>query len=453
MITLLEYAKRYLELKEYNQQYWSICPFHAEKTPSFNISNNKFYCFGCKIGGGLISFVMQYHAMTYAQALSEIGEEHKTYNVLNILHQWFKQSITYKEIEYLNNRGLTIDDIYKYELGYVKSSIAQYLLNMNISVEEILSTGLVYQKEGRLIDLLMNRIVFPIYDEGILVSFSGRSDDKPKYINGLETSQFKKSNILHGYSLQNSKYTLIVEGYTDVIALSKINISAYATMGSLSLIQLKKIWNKDQCPIICMDGDEAGHNAMIRIISYALPYISSNYSLKICFIENDPDYMIHNNRAELLMYKIRNAKDIIYILNKFQDKFDISQIKDRNIKYKLKNYKQSKTYYINNILKEDIIIEGLYIYRDLLEKYYEDIAKIDFINYQIINDLINGKNININTNLLKQYNISKEIISDIIIETSMIHSQKRNKIQYIKELNDKFSQETWNIICNKNLAK
>lgn len=465
MIPLYEYVSQFIRLEKCNGSYWALCPFHNEKTPSFNISNEKYYCFGCKAGGGLLSFIIHYHNISYQEALHIVNDK-KSYNddnnILYVLHDWFQKSITYNEINYLALRGLTIDDIYKYKIGYVNSSITQYLSQMHYSVESILSTGLVYAKYSKLYDLLNDRIIFPIYNNGILVSFAGRSISlKPKYINGLETETFKKSNILHGYTFQHSKYILIVEGYTDVIALAKHNISSFATMGSLSLTQLLHIWKTCSCPIICLDGDEAGRKSTLRIIRNALPYLSYNKRLKFCIIDNDPDYMIHNNQFDLLMYKIRNAMTLTEYITYYDliNYITLEEIQDKYIKSALmKSFTSSKCKptlipFIKCGLQEQIILAALIVYSELLIDYSEEIASIVFQNDKVLHNILNKQSTEeIDCTVLTKYTITKDIAADIIISTAQFFRQNDYINKMHSKLHNDFSDDTWNSICNMHLS-
>lgn len=451
-MTLLEYAKQYLNLEERNQSHWALCPFHNEKTPSFTISNNKYYCFGCKSGGGLISFVMQYQNVSYQSAILELGYSNtKKNNILFVLQSWFLNSITYEQISYLKMRGFSVDDIYKYKIGYVSSSISLYLLNLGYSIEEIISTGLVYQKNGKLIDLFNKRIVFPIYDNENLVSFSGRAyknDEKPKYINGLCTKSFKKNKVLHGYNFSSSLYTIVVEGYTDVISLAKNNIRSYATMGSLSLEQLEKIWKIDSCPILCMDGDNAGQKALKRIIQYAIPYISRHKSLKICIIENDPDYMINNNQFDFLMFKIRNSICIFDYIN--EKNIFVNAKNNKYAQYKIHKYVKKTETYVHDWIQETIICESLIKYSEIIDECSEYLASINFKNENLVDDIISGRVTKLKTNMLNKNNISKSVACNIIKEISELYRRKNFKYSMINQLKSDFSDNKWKKVYHMN---
>ena len=446
MNSLLEYISQYVDLHQKGGSHWAKCPFHDEKTPSFNVSNNKYYCFGCKVGGGIISFIMNYHGLSYREAMLIVNEKNISYsstsNVMEELHKWFKLSLSYIEIDYLNKRGIDIEDIYRFGIGYVSGSIFRYLSSLNYSVEDILSTGLVLQKEGQFFNLFDNRIVFPIYNNNILVSFSGRTlnNDKPKYINGSETKIFRKHDTLHGYIFNKSKYTLIVEGYTDVISIAKKGINVFATMGTFSLKQLQRVWSIDTCPIICLDGDEAGKKACLRIIDFALPYISKSKSLKIATINDDPDYMINHGMEREFIYSINNAstiEDYLSLLNQS----DLETIKNkRNNKSQSLSLSQSRI--VDQSLREKIIISLLNKYPEVIEECSEDLSKITFTkHYQsLIEKIKNSEEIDIHFNM---NNITREeaieMISDIVKTTMLLEHKKCITDAFKKD----FSEQSW----------
>ncbi len=331
----------------------ALCPFHKEKTPSFNISDEKgfYHCFGCGKNGDIFDYVMEMENKTFTEALKKLADEaglkHTSYNFvenpkikknINLLKrvsdsyiQNLNAPIGEKARNYLYLRGVNEAIIRDFMIGYagnLKSN--QYLISCLIkegfSLDEIIEIGLVkrnYKKE--LVFYFQQRIMIPILDNtGKVIAFGGRvlSDGNPKYINSPETHLFQKGRQLFGLTnakkLLNKKRLIVCEGYMDVISLNKHGYPAVASLGTaLTESQIDKIFNIADEAFLVFDGDVAGQNATLRVFEKYLPKLKFGKKLKFIFLPNslDPEDFINQkgvNEFEVLLDKALSCIDMIW---------------------------------------------------------------------------------------------------------------------------------------------
>lgn len=272
-----------------------LCPFHNEKTPSFQVDTERgyYYCFGCKAGGDIFSFVQQTENLSFGDALRKLAERagvtvetrygekssRDIYEINTFALQYFRDNLSGTGLEYLLSRGLTEESIEKFELGFAPDSwdgLLGVARSRNITERQLLEAGLISEntQTGRVYDRFRGRIMFPIRDHlGRLTGFGGRvlGDEKPKYLNTPDTEAFKKGELLYGLHLarteaQEGKGLIVVEGYMDVIALHQAGFhTAVATLGTaltadhaqlLSRLDINKL-------ALMFDRDEAGQRATL----------------------------------------------------------------------------------------------------------------------------------------------------------------------------------------------
>lgn len=328
-------VKQKVSLTKKGNEYLGICPFHSEKTPSFTVNDAKrfYHCFGCGVHGDIIKFVAETTGLSYKEAAIKIAQENsielpkmsadqqkeydeadQIYNVLELASAYFTDQIN-KEVEgYLLARGINKNIKEQFSIGYApgKGLLIKYFEKKSIPLKILLSSGLVGKKEdGKIYEVFNNRIIFPIRNTyNRIVGFGGRviGDGIPKYINSPETLVFKKSETMYGENTAISasykkNYSIVVEGYMDVIALHQAGINeAIASLGtSVTEKHLQKLWRSGEEIIICLDGDNAGQRASRRLIDIALPMIA--YDKKISFVilpnSKDPDEVIKSEGIEL----------------------------------------------------------------------------------------------------------------------------------------------------------
>lgn len=353
----------YVELKRSGSNYIGLCPFHNEKTPSFSVSPSKgiFHCFGCGIGGDVISFIMQKEGLTYPEAIKFLADklgiivetnevnkekyEHrkKLYEINNDAKLFFYKNLLINDIpkNYIKKRELNNSMINKFVIGYAdgKNSLYRYLLSKGHQKDDIIELGLVNQdKKGNLYDKFKNRLMFPIDDiRGNIIGFGGRTliDDKAKYMNSPQSLAYDKSKHIYGVSnLKNSTKVgkiILVEGYMDVVSLTNYGFDfAIASLGtSLTHDQAKLIKRYCKNIYICYDGDSAGQNATSRAIEI---FKEQDISPSIIVIPDnlDPDDYIKKYGNENFNKLIDNALDsTIYEYKKILQKYDVDDISEK----------------------------------------------------------------------------------------------------------------------------
>ena len=288
-------------LKKRGRNHVGLCPFHQEKTPSFNVDpvTQTFKCFGCGAGGDVFTFVERYQNMTFVEAAEHLAQraglvferkggptqeqqsERERMLALNELaaryyEDWLKKVDSAKN--YLVNRGLSMETIRRFRLGFAPDDwegLVSHLKRQNQDIRLAAGAGLLHgAKSGDYVDAFRNRIIFPILDEQErIVGFGGRTmgDEQPKYLNTGETPIFAKSKLLYGLSFARRKIaseerTLLMEGYTDVIAAHQAGfVNAVATLGtSLTEEHARRLARLAPTVVLVYDADNAGIKATLR---------------------------------------------------------------------------------------------------------------------------------------------------------------------------------------------
>lgn len=348
---LSDLISKYVQLTPRGNSFIGKCPFHNEKTPSFNVSDEKglFHCFGCKVGGNAITFLMKYKNLSFKEAINELSifaglninfqsssDLKKKNDLLSLFFEtnvFFKDSLKLNKgaYQYISSRIKNNDVISNFEIGYCPSDeeLIKFLDQKGFGLEEIKKTDLLIRNsQNQYFGRFKNRLIFPIFNfSEKIVGFGGREingNSKIKYINSQESEIFKKSEILFGLkqnqeSIRKNKIIILVEGYMDVISLAENDINlAVASMGtSLSKTQILKMWNLSNIPYICFDGDEAGRNSSKIIATKILEFLVPGKSFKFIRLpENyDPDSFLKkwNKKAfDDLMNKSYDLSDLIW---------------------------------------------------------------------------------------------------------------------------------------------
>lgn len=341
-----EIIKQKTLLTKKGNEYLGICPFHSEKTPSFTVNDAKrfYHCFGCGAHGDIIKFVAETSGLSYKEAAIKIANENaielpkmtatqkreyeeaeKIHTVLELAATYFTSLVTKEVEEYLLARGINKNIREQFSIGYApgKGCLIEYFEKKSISLKILLDSGLAGKKEdGRVYEVFTNRIMFPIRNTyNKIVGFGGRvlGDALPKYINSPETIVFKKSETMYGENIATSasykkNYSIIVEGYMDVIALNRIGINeAVASLGtSVTEKHLQKLWRSGDEIIVCLDGDKAGQRASSRLIDIALPMIAHDKKLSFVNLPDskDPDEVIKSGGFDLFNKLISERIDL-----------------------------------------------------------------------------------------------------------------------------------------------
>ncbi len=386
---------RYVRLKRAGSGYTGLCPFHNEKTPSFHVNpaRQMYKCFGCGVGGNVLTFVMEYENLTFPEAMEMLAQENGIELPKQELTAQQKQQESLRQTlleinkkaaryyfallksprgkpgyDYLTGRGLSDETILHFGLGYAGQGggeLYQYMKKEGYSDSVLKETGLFKMDERGAYDKFWNRVMFPIMDaNNRVIGFGGRvmGDAKPKYLNSPETKIFDKSRNLFGlnYAKRGKRsHMILCEGYMDVIALHQAGFTnAVASLGTAFTEQQANLIRRytDEV-LLTYDSDGAGIKAAMR----AIPMLRrAGITGKVIHMEpyKDPDEFIKNLGAEEFEKRMEEAQNSFF--------FEIEVIK--------KNYSMSdpeqKTKFIHETARKLLIFEDK-IQRD---NYLEAVA-------------------------------------------------------------------------------
>lgn len=372
---IVEIISEHVVLKRTGKNYQGLCPFHSEKTPSFNVNPDRqmFYCFGCHTGGNVFSFLMKKENLTFMESLRILAQKagmnfpekqlsprdkekeikrKRWQEIHELAAVFFQEALLHKAegqtgLAYLRSRGLDNGTIEDFRLGFAPGKWDALIKEMNkkgVGAEELAEFGLVVRKDtdnkdkSSFYDRFRSRVIFTISDiRGNPIAFGGRTldDTLPKYLNSPETKFFQKGRNLYGLhtayrSIREKGYALLLEGYMDVIAVWKAGFTnAVASLGTaLTKDQaglLKKYTSK---VIICYDSDEAGIQAALRAGEILL---KQGLQVEVMVLEEakDPDEFLREHTSEEFRQKLDKAVSFIeykyYTLTKDKPPGSISE--------------------------------------------------------------------------------------------------------------------------------
>ncbi len=299
---IVDVVSSYVNLKRRGRNMVGLCPFHSEKTPSFNLypENGSFYCFGCGAGGDVITFIRRIENLDYMEAIRFLAQraglqvpENQVDDGLAKLKatileinretaRYFHKVLLSPQgkpgLDYLLNRGLTMHTVKHFGLGFSapgRFDLVDYLSKKGYRMDELIQANVAYKAgSGRVVDRFFGRVMYPIIDlRGNVIAFGGRilGDAKPKYLNTSDTPVFRKSNGLFAMNFaKNSglEQLILAEGYMDVIALHQAGFTnAIATLGTaLTVEQARLMARYAKEIVIAYDSDGAGQKATARAI-------------------------------------------------------------------------------------------------------------------------------------------------------------------------------------------
>ncbi len=355
---IVDVISRYVSLKKSGSSYQGLCPFHSEKSPSFSVSPTRqlYHCFGCGVGGNVITFMMEYEHCSFLEAVNVLAERVNMelptigYNHNEKVERDIKAKLFdinkaaavfyYKQLRqengkigmsYLIKRGLSNETIHKFGLGYAPQNVSLYrFLKDKGYDDDILKESGLFTYERGIHDKFWNRVMFPIMDyNNRVIGFGARvmGDAKPKYLNSPETKLFDKSRNLYGLNFAKNcgKNNLIIcEGYMDVIALHQAGFNqAVASLGtSLTLGQARLLKRYSDNILITYDSDEAGVKAALR----AIPILKEvGLSVKVIHMQpyKDPDEFIKALGAKAFQERIDRAENsFMYEIGIIEKRYD-----------------------------------------------------------------------------------------------------------------------------------
>src|SRR5437016_4641889 len=373
----------YVRLKKSGQNFTGLCPFHAEKSPSFAVHPTKqiYHCFGCGVGGDVFKFVMEMEKCAFPEAIRIVAEkcgiavprqkeqspeERRENQQRAVLIEMHREAQTFfvKQLEgtlegkaargYLEDRGLDKDAIARFGIGYAPSGGDALLRHLKLQCDEklLVESGLVSrdQNGSRLFDRFRRRITFPISNEsGKIVAFGARAlgDDMPKYLNSPETPIYSKSNVLYHMDrakegIRRQDFAILVEGYMDAIAVARAGISnVVASCGtSLAEQQIKLLSRFTKRVVVNYDPDAAGLSATERSLSLLL---EQDFEVRVLTLppigdkKADPDLYIREKGADEYQKRLREAPSYVDYLIARARQMDLStgEAKSRAVNFLL----------------------------------------------------------------------------------------------------------------------
>ena len=454
---IVDVISKYVNLTKKGKNYFGICPFHDDHSPSMSVSPDKqiYTCFSCGASGNVFTFVADYEKISFHEVVRLLGEKvgievgesitsdakkDDYFDIYNIANKFYQNSLFTNlgknAIEYLEKRNIDKETIKKFGIGLSiqKVSLTDYLVNKKYNIDKLIDCGIT-NDNGH--DIFINRIMFPIYDlNGNPVAFSGRiynTRDTAKYVNTKETDKFKKGKILYNYhiakeQLKKNDSIIIMEGQMDVIRASTIGINnCIATMGTALTKDHKNIIrNMANTIILCFDGDSAGEKATISAIEL-LEDTDANIKIVRLPDNMDPDEYILKNGKDSFLAQIKSASNLIdYKMELLKKSKDFSNIKDVSS-------------YINSALKElvnekdDIIIElNLKKISDNFNIEYKTIK--DKYNKLIKNKKIIIKEIKPKNNYNK-YDMAENYLIYYMLKDTKVLNMVENRVGYFPNKN------------------
>lgn len=366
-VDIVDVISQRVPLKKAGKDYKACCPFHDEKTPSFNVSQSKqfFHCFGCGISGTALTFLMEYDRLEFVPAVealaAQLGVEvprdqasgpplpdSRLYDVMERAQRFYAAELKQhpEAIAYLKSRGVSGITARDFGMGYAPGGWnAATSALPDVPESMLLELGLLSRNDqGRMYDKFRERIMFPIRDvRGRVVGFGGRvhkpDDDGPKYLNSPETPIFHKGQELYGLyearrAVRKLDRLIVVEGYLDVVSMAQAGIPVcVAALGTaISTDQMRKLYRYVDDVVCCFDGDRAGRQAAWRALEASLPILSEGKRLRFVFLpENeDPDSFVRKRGKEAFQAQIDGSIPVIdYLFSTLSQGLNLNSLDDR----------------------------------------------------------------------------------------------------------------------------
>jgi DNA primase len=349
---ILEIVSAHTDLQQRGQDYWGVCPFHDERTPSFKVNprDKLYYCFGCEASGDLFRFVEEKEGLDFASTVESLAERYgvelerenedpmaeerrrrkaRLWELLERTAKFYERYLweapkAEKARKYLEGRGLGEEVLRRFGVGMAPSAWDQVLTGSQragFNLDELQAAGLIQKgRQGGHYDRFRSRITFPIRDQrGRVLGFGARAlsaDSKPKYLNSPEGELYRKSHTLYGIDrsrgpIAKARRAIVVEGYTDVLALHQAGIEeAVAIMGTaITPEQIQMLAGLTESVVLALDADRAGADAMIRAQKVAG---GKSLELKVAAMPEgeDPADMLQGSAPERFMKLVEAAIDL-----------------------------------------------------------------------------------------------------------------------------------------------
>ncbi len=473
----------YVDLKSSGKNKKCSCPFHSEKTPSMVVyeDTQSFYCFGCGVGGDIITFIEKIENLTYVDAVKLLADRagisipttklddklskqrSRILKMNKIAAKFFFNNLKLEVgrigLEYFAKRGLSRDIIVKFGLGYADGSwdsLKNHLKLNGFSLEEMCYADLVIKsKKDTYYDKFRNRVMFPIIDiKGNVIGFGGRvlDDSKPKYLNSSDTPVFKKSMGLYALNFaknSGSKTLILCEGYMDVISMHQNGFTnSIAALGtSLTESQVRLISRNSSDVVIVFDSDEAGSVAMDRAYKMFLDIGVKPRALRLKGAK-DPDEYIKKYGASRMKVLINQSKSAMKIkIDAIEEKYNLDDVEQR------KDYINQYCLIISDIfdsLEREVYIGELCrkmkITREVVSNHVEYLLKKKRKKYgkKIDRELVKNVKLGYSGNkIYSKYDKAEQGIIRFLY----------NNPDYINYLSDKFDEDWFTSDLNKKIYR
>lgn len=410
---IVDIISQYVHLKRSGRNFFGLCPFHNEKSPSFSVSPDKqiFHCFGCGVGGNVFTFLTKIEGINFVEAVQTLAERSniqlpsleskadsvkellkaKVYKIneftANYYHQNLYQPDSKIAQEYIKKRKLSKETLKSFQIGFSGKfdELYQALKKQGFEEREILESGLVNRNDkGQYIDRYRNRLMFPICDaRGRVIAFGGRvlDDSKPKYINSPENVVYSKGRNLFGLNVAKKgdiKQILIVEGYMDVISLHQRGITnVVAPLGTALTQQQGWLLRKNSEKIILsFDSDEAGLTAKIRALDILQDMGCDIRVLQMDGAKDPDEYIIKYGNARFHNLIEKALSVIEFKVKILKQNLNLDQVND---KIKFLNEIAKLIAKVDNTIEREIYLEKIASeYNISKEAIYAEVNKLSY---------------------------------------------------------------------------
>lgn len=357
---------QYIEVIKKGNSYVAVCPFHDDHDPSLRISAAKqiFKCFVCDTAGDVFSFIQKYENVSYYQAIIKAAEiigykydfgsgyEKPSFEE-SIIHKIMREAVIFCQhelnseagqpaLKYLLARGLTVEQLEKYQFGFnpKQNALYTFLSRKGYEDRDIISANVARLTEHGISDVFYERITIPIHDrDGHPIAFTARSlnpNAENKYINSTDTPVFRKGEVLFNYhrainQIRKDKYVILAEGPMDIMAFDKAGFSnAVCSMGtSCSKEQLQLLKRSVSSIVVAYDGDNAGQNA-----TYKVSQLAQQLGFRVLILNNktalDPDEILRKHGSGFLTEMVRKPQSWMeFVFDFYRRQYDLNNYSSR----------------------------------------------------------------------------------------------------------------------------
>ena len=481
---IVDIISQYVHLKRSGRNFFGLCPFHNEKSPSFSVSPDKqiFHCFGCGVGGNVFTFLTKIEGINFVEAVQTLAErsniqlptlensgdaskellKSKVYKVNEFTANYYHQNLYKPESkiaqEYIKQRKLTNETLKSFQIGFSGKfdELYQELKKQGFEETEILESGLVNRNDkGQYIDRYRNRLMFPICDaRGRVIAFGGRvlDDSKPKYINSPENVVYSKGRNLFGLNVAKKgdiKQILIVEGYMDVISLHQRGITnVVAPLGTALTQQQGWLLRKSSEKIILsFDSDEAGLTAKMRALDILQ---DMGCDIRILQMEGakDPDeYIIKygNSRFKSLVEKALSV--IEFKVKVLKHNLNLDNVND---KIKFLNEIAKLIAKVDNTIEREVYIEKIAKEYDISkEAIYGEVNKLIYSSNKSEKVLEKAKPV-VNHKIVNEKQVSSVVKRR---ENTVLSILLTGDISIFQVIKNNIEIQDFKDICNQKIAR